>query len=46
MAKLGFVDKIRENTVNCESMEQLLGVTLMQPFAGTNSGAKSGQLIW
>lgn len=45
MAKLGFVDKIKENTQDINSMEQLLGLTLMQPFANCNAGARSGQLI-
>ena len=45
MAKLGFVDNIKENTKDIKSYEQLLGVTLMQPFSNTNSVANSCQLI-
>lgn len=45
MAKLGFVDKINENTKDLQSMEQLLGMTLMQPFANTNAGADLASLL-
>ena len=39
MAKLGFVDNIKDNSQKLDSIEQLLGGTLMQPFSGANSGA-------
>lgn len=46
MAKLGFVDNIKDNTKDVKNYEQLLGITLMQPFSNTNAGAKNcGQLI-
>ncbi len=45
MAKLGFVDSIKENTKDVTSLEQILGATLLQPFSNTNAGAKTGQLI-
>ena len=41
MAKLGFIDKVKENTKDFPSMEHLLGASLCQPFANTNSGART-----
>lgn len=40
MAKLGFVDNIKENSKDIDSMEQLLGASLLQPFTNTNAGAR------
>jgi hypothetical protein len=45
MAKLGFVDNIKENTKDINSMEQLLGASLLQPFTNTNAGADCCQPI-
>ena len=45
MPKLGFVDKIKENSQDIKSMEQLLGVTLLQPFANCNAGADLASLL-
>ena len=40
MAKLGFVDNVKDNAQKLNSIEEMLGGTLMQPFSGANSGAR------
>jgi hypothetical protein len=40
MASLGFSDKIKENTKDLNSMEELLGKGLKMPFNNTNAGAR------
>jgi len=45
MANLGFSEKIAENTKDIDSLEQILGKSLLQVFTNTNAGANSGQYI-
>jgi len=40
MANLNFSAQIKENTKNLDSIEQILGKGLMQPFTGSNAGAR------
>lgn len=40
MAGLDFSDKIAETSKDIESLEQMLGSGLMQPFNGSNSGSR------
>ena len=40
MAKLGFVDSIKNNAQRFSTMEPILGGTLMQPFTGCNAGSR------
>lgn len=43
MAKLGFIDNVKNNVSirDINKMEQLLGSSLCQPFANTNSGSRT-----
>lgn len=40
MAKLDYTDKINDASKNIDRMEQLLGKCLIQPFSGSNAGAR------
>lgn len=40
MAKLDFTDKVKAASKNIQTMEQMLGKGLLQPFANTNAGAR------
>lgn len=40
MAKLDFSDKVKEASDKLDSMEQMLGKGLLQPFTNTNAGAR------
>lgn len=39
-SKLGFIDSVNENSKNINSLEDLLGTSLLQPFTNTNAGAR------
>ena len=45
MAALGFSEKIAENTKDLGPKENMLGVTLRQPFSNTNAGVIIAQRI-
>ena len=40
MAKLDFSDKVKEASQDITHMEEMLGKTLLQPFSGSNAGAR------
>ena len=40
MAKLDFSDKVKEASQGITHMEEMLGKTLLQPFSGSNAGAR------